>query len=193
MDQKLSSKIPCQNYYFLPDEKKSHPFSHLLKQQILQLKKAEETLILLCVGTDKITGDCLGPLVGTKLIERNYSYPLYGTLENPVHGMNLSSVLPELQYLYPSPFFLVVDAALGPAQKIGYVSLSCSPLTPGKGIRRNLPSIGNISITGIIGESGRNSEWELPYTRLYLVNTLADYICDGILGSFTLPKNCHNK
>lgn len=183
MYQNLSDKILKRNYYFFPDKKSHIPFSHLLQQQILQSKKAEETLILLCIGTDKITGDCLGPLVGTKLRERNCSYPLYGTLKNPVHAVNLASVLSELRLIYPASFFLVIDAAVGPAEKIGYVSLSRSPLTPGKGIHRNLPTIGNISITGIVGKSGQNSEWELPYTRLYLVNKLADYICEGILHS----------
>lgn len=183
MNQKLSNKTPCQNYYFLPEEKSYPSFAHLLRQQILQSKKAEETLVLLCVGTDKITGDCLGPLVGTKLMERNCSSPLYGTLKHPVHAVNLASVLSELRLLYPTSFFLAIDAAVGPVEKIGYVSLSCSPLTPGKGINRTLPPIGNISITGIVGESGQNSEWELPYTRLYLVNKLADYICEGILHS----------
>ena len=183
MNRKLSDKMLRQNYYFLP-EGKTHPlFSHLLKHQIIQLKKAEDTLILLCVGTDKITGDCLGPLVGTKLTENHYLHPLYGTLKNPVHAVNLPSVLSKLRSIYPAPFFLVIDAAVGPAEKIGYVSLACSPLSPGKGIRRNLPPIGNISVTGIVGEAGQHSELELPYTRLYLVNQLADYICAGILHS----------
>lgn len=183
MNQKLTDKILNRNYYFLPEERAHLPFSYLLKQKIHQLKKAEETLILLCVGTDKITGDCLGPLVGTKLTDNHYSHPLYGTLKNPVHAVNLSSILSELRSIYPSPFFLVIDAAVGPAERIGYVSLSCSPLCPGKGIQRNLPPIGNISITGIVGEAGRTCELELPYTRLYLVNRLADYICTGILHS----------
>lgn len=40
--------------------------------------------ILLCIGTDLVIGDCLGPIVGEILINRNVNAYVYGTLTRPV-------------------------------------------------------------------------------------------------------------
>lgn len=82
---------------------------------------------------------------------------------------------------------LAIDAAVGTKNHIGLVSLSRQPLSPGKGVARPLCPVGDISITGIINEASVSSEILLPYTSLYLVDKLAEYICKGILNS-DLPQ-----
>ena len=134
--------------YFAPDNASTIPFSIALNNHITYLNKKFEDLVLLCIGTDKITGDCLGPLVGSKLKQRKFPYPLYGTLEKPLHAGNLTEQLPEISLVHP---------------------------------------VGDISITGIINEASVSSEILLPYTSLYLVDKLAEYICKGILNS-DLPQ-----
>ena len=62
--------------YFAPDNASTIPFSIALNNHITYLNKKFEDLVLLCIGTDKITGDCLGPLVGSKLKQRKFPYPL---------------------------------------------------------------------------------------------------------------------
>jgi hypothetical protein len=42
----------------------------------------------ICIGTDRSSGDSLGPFVGTYLNEMGYKN-VYGTLDEPVHAMNL--------------------------------------------------------------------------------------------------------
>lgn len=168
-------------HYFFPVKEELPPFIQLLSCHISSTIKHNEELVILCIGTDKITGDCLGPLVGTKLQEQSLPIPVYGTLKHPVHAVNFTSTLAALRQQYQHPFFLVIDAALGPADKIGCVSLSCSPIYPGKGIFRPLPPVGNISITGIISEADGSAEANLPYTRLYLVDKLAAFISKCIL------------
>ena len=76
----------CQ--YFSPDNASTALFSNALNKHIAYLNKKYEDLVLLCIGTDKITGDCLGPLVGSKLMQQNFPHPLYGTLEKPLHDRN---------------------------------------------------------------------------------------------------------
>lgn len=169
--------------YFWPDADSEQRLVQSLTMEIHNRKENAGTLILLCIGTDKITGDCLGPLVGTKLQEHGYPHPVHGTLQHPVHAVNLSSTLTALQQKYPNPYLIVIDAAVGPADKIGCVSLSRSPICPGKGIRRPLPPVGNLSLTGIISEASENCADDLPYTRLFLVNTLAEFICRAVIGS----------
>ncbi len=177
---KFNTKKEKRCQYFAPDNASTILFSTALNEHIAYLNKEFRDLILLCIGTDKITGDCLGPLVGSKLKQRNFPYPLYGTLEKPLHAGNLTEKLPQISTAHPNACVLAIDAAVGSKKHIGLISLSCQPLFPGKGVSRPLDPIGNISITGIINECSASSEMLLPYTSLYLVDKLAEYICKGI-------------
>jgi hypothetical protein len=69
--------------------------------------------IIVCIGTDKCIGDCLGPLVGTFLTKGDFSYPVVGTLENPAHAVNLDNVIDGINRKYKNPFIIAVDACLG--------------------------------------------------------------------------------
>ena len=52
--------------------------------------KTNIPLILVCIGTDRSTGDALGPLVGTKLEQIDIqNLQVFGTLDEPVHALNL--------------------------------------------------------------------------------------------------------
>ena len=166
----------CQ--YFSPDNASTALFSNALNKHIAYLNKKYEDLVLLCIGTDKITGDCLGPLVGSKLMQQNFPHPLYGTLEKPLHAGNLTRQLPEISTAHPNACTLAIDAAVGSRNHIGLVSLSCQPLFPGKGVSRSLSPVGNISITGIINEFS-SSEILLPLPcrlpgNLYLQRNIND-------------------
>lgn len=65
-------------------------FSIMLSKYInLYYKEPYNEFIILCIGTDRSTGDALGPLVGHKLINSISKYNnvyLYGTLDDPVHA-----------------------------------------------------------------------------------------------------------
>ena len=51
-------------------------------------------VLFLCIGTDRSTGDSLGPLIGYKLrSKRMKNVKVMGTLEKPVHAMNLEEYL----------------------------------------------------------------------------------------------------
>ena len=47
-------------------------------------------LVFLCIGSDRITGDSLGPLIGYQLSPYcSRVFHVYGTLDDPVHALNL--------------------------------------------------------------------------------------------------------
>jgi len=131
-------KVPQSPQYFLPDaahasENVQQSFlAQELAREITCRKERSATLITLCIGTDKITGDCLGPLVGTKLLERGYRHPVHGTLQHPVHAVNLLSTISALQGNYAHPFLLVIDAAVGPAKKSAVFPFPALPFLPAK-------------------------------------------------------------
>ena len=62
---------------------------------------------------------------------------------------------------------------------MGYITLGRGAIRPGLGVSKNLMSVGDIFITGIVGYGG-NFEPLLQNTRLSIVMELADCICAGI-------------
>lgn len=145
-----------------------------------------QTLVILCIGTDRATGDCLGPLVGEHLTSRlrfstNYiPCKIYGTLENPVHAMNLEDTIEQIYSTYTNPYIIAIDAALGVQNHIGYATISPTSILPGKGVQKKLPAIGDLSITGIVNLSGFTGNALLQSTRLCTVMKLSKMIAGGI-------------
>src|SRR5699024_10272688 len=76
--------------------------------------------IVLCIGTDRSTGDSLGPLTGTLLSNKELQHlVVYGTLHQPVHAMNLQETIHEIDQTFCNPYIIAVDAALGkPSQSV---------------------------------------------------------------------------
>ena len=137
------------------------------------------TPVILCIGTDRATGDCLGPLVGEQMINYDHRYHVLGTLQSPVHALNIKDAIKYIETNIPNPFIIAVDASLGSSSHIGYITVSNCPISPGKGVNKKLPAIGDISITGIVNVSGQNPGL-LHSTRLYSVMQLADYISEAL-------------
>lgn len=148
------------------------------------LNTVSDNIVILCIGTDRATGDCLGPLVGEHLKRTLPEIPVYGTLETPVHALNLEETIENIYLRYKNPFIIAIDASLGVAEHIGYATLSHAPLCPGKGVNKKLPAIGNLSITGIVNVAGFPNSVLLQSTRLHTVVILADCISNAICGYF---------
>lgn len=139
------------------------------------------TLVFLCIGSDRATGDCLGPILGYKLSRfRLPNSVIYGTLESPVHAKNLGEVITEIHSHITRPFIIAIDASLGKMNHVGYYTLAAGSLKPGAGVNKTLPEVGDITITGIVNFSGFLDQMLLQTTRLNIVMQLADRICDGI-------------
>lgn len=136
--------------------------------------------LVVCIGTDRSTGDSLGPLVGTRLHKlRSNLFEIYGTLEAPVHASNLVETMEKFKK-YPSPFILAVDACLGRLDSVGYISIGRGPLRPGAGVSKELPPVGDMNISGIVNVGGYMEFMVLQNTRLSLVMKMADLIASSI-------------
>ncbi len=140
-----------------------------------------DTIVVVCVGTDRSTGDSLGPLVGTFLSEKeNNTFSIYGTLEDPVHAVNLEEKINLVHLEHSNPFIIAVDACLGRTKSVGTVQIHPHPLKPGAGVHKDLPEVGNIHITGIVNVSGFMEFYVLQNTRLSLVWNMAKTIAESI-------------
>lgn len=137
-------------------------------------------LVFLCIGTDRATGDCLGPLVGSRLKSLSPSTFVYGTLETPVHATNLQETLDEIFAIYTQPFIIAVDACLGNANRIGYINVRRGSLKPGTALNKTLPSVGDFHISAVVNVGGFFEHMVLQNTRLFIVSKMADIIAKGL-------------
>ena len=68
---------------------------------------------------------------------------------------------------FDNPYIIAVDACLGHLQNIGKVFIQDKPLKPGSAVNKDLPLVGDLSITGIVNISGSLEFMVLQNTRLF--------------------------
>ena len=167
----------------------SEKIARLLEGCIKTNGKSWSEIVFLCIGSDRVTGDCLGPYIGYRLSQ--YHIPgvfIYGTLQNPVHAVNLSSILSRINHLHPQALIIAIDSSLGEKKHLGYVTIGNGALYPGAAVQKDLPPVGDIFITGVVNISGILEYLTLQTTRLATVISLADTITQGILCSQPCQK-----
>ena len=155
--------------YFNPGESRSlFNFTTSLQNLLEKKNYHSRDIILVCIGSDRATGDCLGPIVGHKLARfcntHKNSLHLFGTLEQPIHAKNLEATLQFIHSCYKNALIIAIDASLGVVEHVGYITLG----------------EGDIFITGIVNLSGFGSQMLLQTTHLNLVMQLADFISLGL-------------
>lgn len=152
--------------------------------------KGDAEVVIVCIGTDRSTGDCLGPLVGTKMAaSSNHHFKVFGTLDEPVHASNMKERLAEIQSRHPDALIVAVDACLGHLENVGCVNIGDGSLLPGAGVNKSLPAVGQLHITGVVNVGGFMEFMVLQNTRLNLVMRLANLIADGLLKAAQIMQN----
>lgn len=149
-------------------------------------------LVVVCVGTDRSTGDALGPLTGDRL-RALVPGParVFGTLEEPVHAGNLSDCIATIKNRYPDHVVLAVDACLGSLENVGTICVGLGALRPGAGVNKTLPPVGDLHITGVVNVGGFMEYFVLQNTRLHLVVKMSAVIADSLAAVFSdwrLPR-----
>ncbi|AOR22615.1 spore protease YyaC [Clostridium taeniosporum] len=144
--------------------------------------------IIVCIGTDKCIGDCLGPLVGSLLKDKSFQLPVYGTLSSPIHALNIDDKLNEIYKKHPNCPIIGIDACLGSKDAIGEIHTRNYAIHPGKGVGKELPEVGIASIIGIV-DTVDNSEVFSSYNiRLSLVMDMAKLISNALINAYNLVK-----
>lgn len=142
-------------------------------------------VVFFCIGSDRSTGDSLGPLVGSFLTDKGYSNVM-GTLDEPIHAQNLEEKINEIP---KNKTIIVIDASLGIRKDIGKVFVASGGLEPGLGVGKKLNSIGDYSIKGIVNVRGPLVNQVLQSTRLSVVMKIAEEIAQGLAYRFPLTSN----
>ncbi|GBF11547.1 spore protease YyaC [Tepidibacillus sp. HK-1] len=164
---------------------------HILTNRIQQMidQYDYQHWVVVCIGTDRSTGDSLGPLVGSKLRLYDYNEKVFGTLDEPVHALNLQDTIDIIQNQYPDSGIIAIDASLGQLTSVGTIQVVNGPLKPGAGVQKNLPEIGHFHITGIVNVGGFMEYFVLQNTRLSIVMKMADLITHAITNTTCWNQN----
>lgn len=145
---------------------------------------ASDTLppVIVCIGTDKVSGDSLGPTVGT-LLRECYDLPLfvYGTLSYPVTALNLVKTATFIKKRHPSQRIIAVDCAVGKSAEVGNINLFSGGIKAGAGVGKNIPEIGDFSVTCVIAPKNKAHLLDeiSRQTVLSLAISVAKTIYDG--------------
>ena len=151
-----------------------------------QKKNGHRPILFLCIGSDRVPGDCLGPLVGYKL-ERlcdtmQHTFVVCGSLAHPVHAVNLRQ---KLHYEASGRLSQLQQMPKGAKENLGMLCLSNSALYPGEGVAKSLPPVGEISITGVTSCEDNPIPFHRQSVPLSFVMNLADEIYQGLFTFLT--------
>lgn len=108
------------------------------------------------------------------------SAAVFGTLERPVHAMNLEEYARLIKNCYHDCLVVAVDASVGNREHVGYLTLGKGSLRPGLGVSKELGAVGDIFITGIVGGCSSYDPLMLQSVRLSVVMRMADCISRSI-------------
>ena len=134
---------------------------------------------MVCIGSDRVSGDMLGPMVGSSLREEyRLPCPVYGWVGESVNGINLESYLAMIKERHEGCVIIAVDAALGRESDVGSVRIKKGGIKAGGALERKGASVGDLGVIGVVAE-------ECPPQEVYaallavpfaLVEGLADRI-----------------
>lgn len=150
------------------------PFVGALFRDIIDA--GERQIVIVCFGTTSISGDSLGPMVGSMLREQcKIPVFVYGTEEHAVNGKNMGEWLDFISKVHEGALFIAVDASLGTNDKVGQIVLREDGVCPAaiKG-RRN--RFGDVGILGVVAESASDPLMQLMTVSPLYVRNMADKI-----------------
>lgn len=155
--------LPVSVYY------EDNNASIILGQVLKEVLSLNDKVLIICIGTDKYICDCLGPLVGSLLVEANIPLPVFGVLDNPVHSANVEIMIKEITDSFPDYKIIAIDGYLGNEEDIGLIKFKEGSINPGAAISKKHSSIGDYAIVAII-EKKEISDYllELPFRLRYI-------------------------
>ena len=139
-------------------------------------KILDNNIIIVCIGTDKFIGDCLGPMVGSLLHNFKVKIPVYGTIQDPIHALNLEYKMLKIYEKHPDSIILAIDACVTEDSSIGEIQFRPYPVSPGKGVGKKLSQVGDFSIVGIVEKKSNLTHFSSSGIRLNFIFELAKVI-----------------
>lgn len=148
------------------------------------------SFVFLCVGNSNVVADCFGPLVGELLIKQYGLKNVVGCLSHNITKKNLNKEINCIKQKYKNCKIVVVDAALGNIENVGYVNLINSGCVPA--CATSTLMVGDVSILGVTNVVGIDNLMFLKTTRFNMVLSMAKFVASNIFNSVELLKKLNN-
>lgn len=168
-------------------------FSNVLKRN-----KDNKKIIFLCIGTNKVIGDSIGPIVGTNLINNlkctedfnfeNSNIKVIGDMSNNISYNNIED---NMKKLAGNNFIIVIDSALSSENNIGKIFIHDRGLKYAESLKRKNNVIGDVSIKAVVGKNTQNRLKNFKILRnasTKRVMTMANILSKGIIDAMCLVE-----
>ncbi|WP_433707412.1 spore protease YyaC [Paenibacillus illinoisensis] len=151
-------------------------FKHIYEQH------SPDEITFVCIGTDRSSGDALGPLTGSLLEEHGVGH-VVGTLAAPCDADTLEKRMSEI----PAHHAIVaIDACLGPKHATGTYYLSHHALNPAQSVGGKLQPVGHYSVAAVVNVNGPRPYSILQMTSLHLVMNMSRTIADAAFAAWKM-------
>ena len=137
-------------------------------------------IVVVCFGTPSISGDSLGPEVGS-LLREDERFPayVYGTLDRPITGRNMSEWISFVEEAHRDALFVAVDAGLGARRNLGKSSVRSDGVCPAA-VGGRKKRFGDVGIIAVVGDKTKDALSELMQVNAVYVSELALKVSDMI-------------
>ena len=144
-----------------------------------KIYKEKRKIVFVCIGTNRVAGDSLGPLVGSYL-KSNSNLEVFGDLsKNICEKKDLEIIRDRLK----NRCVVAIDSAISDYGCLGEVFITSNPLKVAVGLNNDKGIVGDISIKGIVAEN-KYDPYEnfiaLRNSNIDFIQSLAIVISQGI-------------
>ena len=128
-------------------------------------------VLFLCIGSEKISGDAVGPIVGSLLRDKyKLPYPVIGTEEHPVNGINFKEYQKVIKDRFPFHRIIAIDSAVG--DELWTLKIKEGGVRAGGALKPDGEKFGDIGILAVVGSKEGNVMHNLlsaPYDKVYAI------------------------
>jgi len=147
-------------------------FTSNLKQYInyYNIEKNFSEIIILCIGTNKIMGDMIGPMVGENLkskiiTPKNKKLIVFGNMTQTLNLKNANNIINKVKNNYQNPFVITIDTALSKIYDSKKIYINQGNIQIGSALSKGINCDSHINIKGVVGKYKENLEENLNTLR----------------------------
>ncbi len=145
-----------------------------------------EQYIFVCIGTNRLIADSLGPRIGEKLEKyfKNYQkVKVFGTMKSPIHYKNAPFLLTKLSKKEQKQIILI-DSALAENEEIGNTYISSGGVEIGKAYGKGFYFPAFMNIKTVIGNKRKFYNWNIKQIDLLaesIAKQVKEVVCQAIM------------
>lgn len=169
---------------------------------ILKSKQQNKNIIFLCIGTNLVTGDSIGPIVGTNLKNdlknitkfkselylTNRNIEVLGDMSNNISYNNIED---NIKNISNDNFIIVIDSALSTEDNIGKIFVHNRGLKYAESLKRKNNLIGDMSIKAVVGKNTKNRLKNfkvLKNTSTKRILAMSNFVSKGIIDAMCFTE-----